>query len=265
VFKGWGHVEEAPPDPILGLTQAFLADTFDKKVNLGVGAYRDNDGKPYILNSVKKAAERVKGNNHEYAPIGGLLALQKTAIELALGPDNKVLKEKRNVTLQAISGTGALRVGAEFLNRFHKGTPVYLPNPTWANHIPLFKDSGLEVKTYSYYDPKTIGLDFNGLLNDIKNAPEGSIFLFHACAHNPTGVDPTLDQWKEISRVTKDKKHFAFFDCAYQGFASGDCEKDVQAVRLFVEDGHNIALAQSFAKNFGLYSTSWSYHLYCRK
>jgi len=146
-----------------------------------------------------------------------------------------------------------LRVAGEFLSRFLPNTPIYLPKPTWANHIPIFKDSGIEVKEYSYYNPATCGLKFEELLNDIKNAPEGSIFLYHACAHNPTGVDPTAEQWKEISRVTKERKHFSLFDCAYQGFASGDCEKDVVAIRQFIADGHNIAVCQSFAKNFGLY------------
>lgn len=253
VYNGWANVETAPPDPILGLSQAFQADTFDKKVNLGVGAYRDNNGKPYILNCVRKASERIQNHNHEYAGIAGVPSLGKVAAELAFGPNSPVLKEKRNVTMQSISGTGALRVAGEFLARFQPGTPIYLPAPTWANHIPLFKDSGLEVRSYGYYDPKTCGLNFKAMVDDIKNAPNGSIILYHACAHNPTGVDPTMEQWKELAGLTKDKGHFALFDCAYQGFASGDCERDVASVRLFVDEGLNIALCQSFAKNFGLY------------
>jgi len=191
--------------------------------------------------------------DHEYAPIIGALPIRQVSAELIFGKDSSVIREGRNVTVQAISGTGALRVAGEFLSRFLPNTPIYLPKPTWANHIPIFKDSGLEVREYTYYNPQTCGLKYEELLNDVKNAPEGSIFLYHACAHNPTGVDPTPEQWKEISRVTKERKHFALFDCAYQGFASGDCEKDVFAVRQFIEDGHNIAVCQSFAKNFGLY------------
>lgn len=156
--------------------------------------------------------------------------------------------------MQSLSGTGALRIGASFLGRFYPKRPIYFPKPTWGNHNPIFKDSGVgEQKEYRYYDPKNIALDFKGMIEDIKNAPNGAIMLFHACAHNPTGVDPNLEQWKEVSAVCKQKDHVVFFDSAYQGFASGDPVKDAAAVRHFVADGHNILFAQSFAKNFGLY------------
>merc|ERR1712137_395113 len=252
-YKGWSHVEQAPPDPILGLSQAFAADDHPKKINLGVGAYRDDQGKPFVLKCVKTAVERTANQNHEYAGIAGVPALTVAAAKLAFGPESPVLQEKRNVTVQSISGTGALRVAGEYLNRFQPNTALYLPTPTWAKHIPLFKDAGLQVRNYRYYNPNTCGLDFEGMKSDIKEAPEGSIILYHACAHNPTGVDPTVEQWNELSQLTKERGHFAMFDCAYQGFASGDCERDVYAVRKFVEDGHLIGLAQSFAKNFGLY------------
>jgi aspartate aminotransferase len=130
---------------------------------------------------------------------------------------------------------------------------VYLPQPTWANHIPIFADTGFGIKHYKYYDPSNCGLDFKGLLNDLNTAPDHSFVLLHACAHNPTGVDPTLEQWKELSALFKKKQHFAFFDCAYQGFASGDVDKDAAPVRTFVDDGHQVLVTQSFAKNFGLY------------
>jgi len=162
--------------------------------------------------------------------------------------------EDRLAITQSISGTGALRIGTAFLARHYPGAKtIYLPAPTWGNHIPISKDSGLEVKTYKYFDKKTVGLDFEGMKADIKAAPEGSIILLHACAHNPTGVDPTDAQWKELSDLMKEKKHFSFFDMAYQGFASGDILKDAFAVRYFVEQGHQILLCQSFAKNLGLY------------
>ena len=155
---------------------------------------------------------------------------------------------------QSISGTGALRIGGAFLARFYpEAKAIYLPSPTWGNHIPIFKDSGLEVKTYSYYDKQTVGLDFDNLKKDLLAAPDKSVFLFHACAHNPTGVDPTKEQWKEISQLVKQKGHFPFFDMAYQGFASGSVDADAFAPRHFVEEGHQIALCQSFAKNMGLY------------
>jgi aspartate aminotransferase len=192
--------------------------------------------------------------DHEYLPIAGFASFTKAAAELALGADSAHIKEKRIATVQTISGTGALRVAADFINRFLPGKEVYFPDPTWGNHPVIFKDAGVKViKNYRYYDPKTVGLDINGLLEDLKNATAESVIVLHACAHNPTGVDPNIDQWKQISNVCKEKKHFVLFDCAYQGFASGDPEKDVAAVRLFINDGHNIGLSQSFAKNFGLY------------
>jgi len=251
----WSHVEKGPDDPILGVTEAFKKDTHEKKMNLGVGAYRDDNNKPHILPSVKAAEKKIMDSNldHEYLPIIGLADFNKAAISLALGKDHPYLKEKKYTTIQTLSGTGALRVGAAFLGRFLPNSTVYLPTPTWGNHNPIFLDSGCKIASYRYYNPSNFGLDIDGLLADIKAAPEGSVILLHACAHNPTGVDPNIEQWRQISRACKERNHFVFFDCAYQGFASGDPEKDVAAVRLFIEDGHEIALCQSFAKNFGLY------------
>lgn len=250
----WANVPQGPPDAILGITEAFKADSFDKKINLGVGAYRDDQGKPYVLPSVRKAEDKVIHSrlNKEYAGITGVPEFTKAAAVLAYGKDSPALD--RLVITQSISGTGALRIGGAFLARFFPGAKkIYIPTPSWANHGAVFRDSGLEVAQYAYYDKNTIGLDFEGLIRDLKAAPNNSIFLFHACAHNPTGVDPTPEQWKEIEAVVKDKGHYSFFDMAYQGFASGDIHKDAFAVRYFVEQGHNICLAQSFAKNMGLY------------
>ncbi|KAI0171689.1 aspartate aminotransferase [Hypoxylon sp. FL1284] len=250
----WANVPQGPPDAILGVTEAFKADTFDQKINLGVGAYRDDQGKPYVLPSVRAAEDSVisKRLNKEYLGITGLPEFTKAAAQLAYGKGSSALD--RVVITQSISGTGALRIAAAFLSRFYPGDKtIYIPTPSWANHKAVFSDSGLKVEQYRYYDKKTIGLDFEGMLADIKAAPKGSMFLFHACAHNPTGVDPTVEQWKEISEAVKAQGHFAFFDMAYQGFASGDTDKDAFAVRYFVEQGHNICLAQSFAKNMGLY------------
>jgi aspartate aminotransferase len=172
----------------------------------------------------------------------------KATAVLAYGKDSSALD--RLAITQSISGTGALRIGADFLARHYPGAKkIYIPNPSWANHGAVFTDAGLKVEKYRYYNKDTIGLDFEGLVADIKAAPKESIFLFHACAHNPTGVDPTPEQWKQIEQVVKAQGHYCFFDMAYQGFASGDIHKDAFAVRYFVEKGHNIALAQSFAKN----------------
>jgi aspartate aminotransferase len=239
----------------LGITVAFNKDTDPRKINLGVGAYRGDDGKPFILESVREAENRIisKKMNHEYSPIGGSPEFCKVAADLQFGADSEVIKSKRNVSVQVLSGTGSLRVGAEFLGRFMPKAVVYQPEPTWANHIPIFADSRMQRKTYRYYEPKSRGLDFTGMKADIAAAPEGSVMLFHACAHNPTGVDPNLNQWAELSQICKDRKHFIFFDSAYQGFASGDPERDVKPIHHFIKDGHNPIITQSFAKNFGLY------------
>jgi len=249
-----------PPDPILGLNDAFNKDTDPKKVNLGVGAYRDDNGKPWMLPSVVEAEKRLleKGWNgvqqKEYAGIVGIKEFNDASLKFAYGADSPVIKENRVAAAQVLSGTGGGRLAFEFYARFlGKGTTVYMPDPTWANHLPMAKDAGLNLGTYRYYDKKTIGLDFSGMCEDIKNAKDGSVFMLHACAHNPTGVDPTVEQWKELSALMKKKNHLVFFDSAYQGFASGDAEKDAASMRIFVKDGHDIAIAQSYAKNFGLY------------
>nr|CAD7426626.1 unnamed protein product [Timema monikensis] len=256
IASWWSHVEMGPPDAILGVTEAYKRDTNPKKINLGVGAYRDDNGKPFVLPSVKKAEDklRAKGLDHEYAPIGGSAEFCNLSINLALGDGSEIVKNGLNATLQGISGTGSLRIGGAFLAQFFPGNKeVYLPTPSWGNHTPIFKHSGLAVKQYRYYDPKTCGFDFQGSLQDIAKIPERSIILFHACAHNPTGVDPNPEQWAEISHVVKQKNLFPFFDMAYQGFASGDVAKDAFAVRHFVKEGHEMVLTQSYAKNMGLY------------
>lgn len=218
----------------------------------GVGAYRDDKGKPYVLPSVRQAEEKiVQGlKDKEYAGITGVPQFTTAALDLAYGPDSAPVKEGRVVITQTISGTGALRIGGAFLERFYPGDKtVYIPNPSWANHGAIFKDSGLKVEKYRYYNKDTIGLDFEGLLEDLKSIPKGSIVLLHACAHNPTGVDPTEEQWKKIAEVVKAQEHFPFFDMAYQGFASGDTNQDAFALRYFIQQGLRPILAQSFAKN----------------
>ena len=253
----WSHVPQGPADPILGVSEAFKRDTDPKKLNLGVGAYRDDNNKPVIIKSVKEATKRIHDDqlNNEYAPIAGDPEFIKLALQLAYG-DAAPLKAGKVAGLQALSGTGALRLIGAFVNKFSAGgakPTVYVPNPTWGNHNTIFGDSGLQVKPYRYYLPKTKGLDLDGLLADVKAAPEKSVFVFHACAHNPTGVDPRPEQWRQISAAVKERQHFVVVDSAYQGFASGDPTKDAFAIQQFVQDGHQIALAQSFSKNFGLY------------
>lgn len=250
-------VPQAPEDPLFGLMRAYRADESPDKVDLGIGAYRDDNAKPWVLPVVKKADDILRANpelNHEYAPIAGIESFTSKAAELMLGADSPALKEKRATSIQTISGTGAVHLGALFLAKFFKGNrTVYVSNPTWANHHQIFNNVGLPTANYPYFDKKTKGLDFEGMKKAIKDAPDQSIILLHPCAHNPTGVDPTLDQWKELAEIIRAKKHFPFFDSAYQGFASGSLARDAAAVRYFIEQGFELLIAQSFAKNFGLY------------
>lgn len=255
----WQDVPLAPPDSIFKLTSAYKTDLFQKKVNLGVGAYRDDNNNPWVLPVVQKASHILLSDtslDHEYLPITGLPSFTTAAAKLILAPSSPAIQEQRVVSVQTISGTGANHLGALFLSRFYKwdGAPkIYLSNPTWANHYAIFKNVGIEPIDYRYYDPQTIGLDFEGFIGALQSAPERSVFLLHACAHNPTGVDPTEEQWKAIAEMMLARKHFAFFDCAYQGFASGDLDKDAWALRHFVDKGVALLVCQSFAKNAGLY------------
>ncbi|CAK1544209.1 unnamed protein product [Leptosia nina] len=252
----WGNVEMGPPDVILGITEAYKRDTNPKKVNLGVGAYRDDNGNPFVLPSVRKAEEIIhkKGLNHEYAPIGGEASYTDAVAKLAFGENSPVLKNKTNVTVQTLSGTGALRLGLEFITKHYaKNKEIWMPTPTWGNHPQICNTLNLSHKKYRYYDPKTHGFDLQGAIEDISKIPEGSIILLHACAHNPTGVDPKPADWEKLSHVIKERKLYPFFDMAYQGFATGDVDGDAFAVRHFVKEGHQVTLAQSFAKNMGLY------------
>jgi len=217
VTNFWASVPQGPADPILGVTDAFKKDTDKNKVNLGVGAYRDENGKPYLLESVAKAEDILhqKKLDKEYLPITGAAEFTKLASELAYGKDSKPLTENRIAVSQSVSGTGALRIATGFLSQFYSGPKVvYLPDPTWGNHVPLVEGTGMKVVRYRYFDKKTVGLDFEGMKEDIKNAESGSIILLHACAQNPTGIDPTQDQWRELSDLVKDKKHLPLFDMA---------------------------------------------------
>uniref|UniRef100_A0A383V9K1 Aspartate aminotransferase n=1 Tax=Tetradesmus obliquus TaxID=3088 RepID=A0A383V9K1_TETOB len=250
----FSHVEMAPRDPILGVTEKFLADKNPDKINLGVGAYRDDNGQPVVLESVREAERRVAGSHFmEYLPIGGLRDFVSESVKLAYGDDSPVVAAGQVAAVQSLSGTGSCRLFAEFQRRFMPHSSVYIPVPTWSNHHNIWRDAGVAQNGYRYYKPETRGLDFEGLMEDIKNAPNGSVFLLHACAHNPTGVDPTPEQWQAMSKLMLDKSHFAFFDMAYQGFATGDCTRDAAAIRIFIDDGHRVGLSQSYAKNMGLY------------
>ncbi|KAL1944607.1 hypothetical protein VTO73DRAFT_3037 [Trametes versicolor] len=252
------EVPLAPPDSIFKLTAAYRADTHPDKINLGVGAYRDDNGKPWVLPVVKKATDILLNDatlDHEYLNITGLPEYTAAAARLIFGDDSPVITEGRVASVQTISGTGANHLGALFLSKFYgwNDKRVYLSDPTWVNHHAIFPQVGVPVSTYPYYDPQTIGLAFPAFLDALKNASPRSVFLLHACAHNPTGVDPTREQWGAIADVMLEKDHFAFFDSAYQGFASGDLVNDAWAVREFVRRNVPLLVCQSFAKNAGLY------------
>ncbi|KAL1713481.1 pyridoxal phosphate-dependent transferase [Schizophyllum commune] len=257
--ESFDDVALAPLDVIFKLSADFKADTFPQKVNLGVGAYRDDNSKPWVLPVIKKANELLLNDDsvdHEYLPITGLPEFCDLSGKLLFGADSPVVKEKRLSTVQCISGTGSNHLAALFLSRFYKFNgekKAFISQPTWVNHFNIFRNVGIEPVTYPYYDPKTIGLDFDGFLGAVQNAPPKSVILLHACAHNPTGVDPTHEQWQTIARVMKERAHYAFFDCAYQGFASGDLDADAWAVRHFAAEGIPLLVCQSFAKNAGLY------------
>lgn len=251
------HVDEQPPDPIFGITDAFNKDTHPSKMNLGVGAYRDEEGKPWVLPTVIEAETRMLNErlfNKEYLPILGLPAFNKVAARLLFGESSKSESEDRLLSVQTLSGTGALSLAFTFLKRFLPGNPkVYITNPTWANHINLVQGVGLDWEYFRYYHAGTNGLDFDGMMEDLSKAPEGSIILLHVVAHNPTGVDPTEDQWRAILDLLRQRRLYPLLDCAYQGFASGSLEKDGFACRLFEQEGMEFMVCQSFAKNFGLY------------
>lgn len=251
--KIWSQVPEGPPDAILGIAQAFRAAPDEYKVNVCVGAYRDTKGMPWVLPSVRRAEEMMladENENKEYLPIEGDQAYVAKALKFAYGADAPL---ERIAGVQTLSGTGACRVGGQFLSDFYPNKNIYVPDPTWGNHHKIFAGVGLAVHTYRYYDRSTNRLNLDGMLKDFEDAPDGSILLLHACAHNPTGCDPTDEQWTKLLEVIKAKRHLIFFDSAYQGFASGDAEADARALRRVVDAGFPVLLAQSFAKNFGLY------------
>ncbi|MFV0662444.1 amino acid aminotransferase [Denitromonas sp.] len=247
-------VEMAPRDPILGLNEAFQADTRAEKVNLGVGVYYDDNGKIPLLAAVKAAEEqRLKlAPPRGYQPIEGAAAYNKAVQTLLFGANSALVEAGRAVTIEALGGTGALKVGADFLNRLDPKAKVYISDPSWENHRALFEAAGFEVGTYPYYDAATRGVNFSAMLEALNGFAAGSIIVLHACCHNPTGADLTLDQWKQVVEVIRARNLVAFVDMAYQGFADG-IEADAAALRLFADSGLEFFVSSSFSKSFSLY------------
>jgi aromatic-amino-acid transaminase len=247
-------VDMAPKDPILGVTEAYVADKNPNKVNLGVGVYTDDNGKVPLLECVRRAEDsRVKsGAPKSYLPIDGIAAYDKAVQELIFSRESTPLKDKRIVTVQALGGTGGLKIGADFLKQLSPGATVWISAPSWENHRALFEGAGFPVKEYPYYEPKTHGLNFEGMLGTLQKMPAGAIAVLHSCCHNPTGVDLTPEQWKQVLEVVQARGIVPFLDLAYQGFAEG-ADADAYAPRLFAEATQPIFLSSSFSKSFSLY------------
>lgn len=247
------QVELAPRDPILGITEAFIADANSSKVNLGVGMYYDDTGKVPILECVKRAEQILLGDAtpRTYLPIDGMPAYTRAVQNLILG-ESKAVTEQRAVTIQALGGTGALKLAADFLHRLNPSAQVWISDPSWENHRALFEGAGFVVKNYAYYDAATHGLNFNGMVESLKQAPDGTIVVLHACCHNPTGVDLSNDQWTTIIEIVKSRNLIPILDIAYQGFADG-LAQDGAVVKRFAEALHPVFIANSFSKSFSLY------------
>ncbi|RMX07898.1 aspartate/tyrosine/aromatic aminotransferase [Corticibacter populi] len=247
-------VELAPRDPILGLNEQYAADTNPKKVNLGVGVYFDENGKLPLLQAVQKAEAALQATPKArgYLPIDGLAAYDQAVKELVFGKDSEPVTSGRVATIQALGGTGGLKVGADFLRKLKPGAKVLISNPSWENHRAIFQNAGFEVGTYSYYDASRRGIDFDGLLADLKAAAEGTVVVLHACCHNPTGYDLTPAQWDQVIEVVKARQLTPFLDMAYQGFSQGLAE-DGAVVGKFIAAGLDFLVSTSFSKSFSLY------------
>ena len=247
-------VEMAPRDPILGLNEQFAADTNPNKVNLGVGVYFDDNGKLPLLQCVQAAEKAMmdKPAPRGYLPIDGIVAYDNAVKGLVFGADSDVVKSGRVSTVQAIGGTGGLKIGADFLKKVTPNAKVLISDPSWENHRAIFVNAGFEVGTYAYYDAAKRGVNFEGMLADLNAAAPGTIVVLHACCHNPTGYDITAAQWDQVIAVVKAKGLTAFLDMAYQGFGHGIAE-DGAVIGKFVAAGLNIFVSTSFSKSFSLY------------
>ncbi len=250
----FAHVPLAPRDPILGLNEAFAADSRSTKVNLGVGVYYDDNGKIPLLESVRRVESTMAADPKPrgYQPIEGPAAYTTAVQNLLFGASSPLLSDKRVVTAQGLGGTGALRIGADLLKRVVPDAQVLISSPSWENHRGIFEAAGFPVAEYRYFDPKTGGVDFAGMVADLEGAARNTIVVLHACCHNPTGADLTAAQWQTVVEVCQTRGLIPFLDMAYQGFAEG-IDADAAAVRAFVAAGIPFFVSSSFSKNFSLY------------
>ena len=250
----FASVELAPRDPILGLNEQFNADPNPAKVNLGVGVYFDEAGKLPLLQCVRQAeaqmaaAPRPRG----YLPIDGIAAYDRSVQTLVFGAESSAVQSGRIATVQALGGTGGLKLGADLLKRLQPNATVLISDPSWENHRALFESAGFVVRNHPYYDAKQGGIDFDGMLHALQGAAAGSIVVLHACCHNPTGYDLTPEQWQRVVDVVAARELVPFLDMAYQGFGHGIAQ-DGAAVGLFVAAGIDFLVSTSFSKSFSLY------------
>jgi len=247
-------VEMAPRDPILGLNEQFNADTNPAKVNLGVGVYTDENGKLPLLRCVAAAEAEMQASPKArgYLPIDGIAAYDKAVQGLVFGVDSPVLQARRVATVQAIGGTGGLKIGADFLKRLNPAAQVLISDPSWENHRALFTNAGFQVGSYPYYDAAKLGINFDGMLAALNAATEGTVIVLHACCHNPTGYDLTPAQWDQVVAAVKSRGLVAFLDMAYQGFGVG-IQEDGAVVQQFLAAGLDFFVSTSFSKSFSLY------------
>ncbi|CAI2063993.1 aspartate/tyrosine/aromatic aminotransferase [Serratia bockelmannii] len=248
-------ITAAPADPILGLTDIFRADARPNKINLGIGVYKDETGKTPVLTSVKKAEQYLLENEitKNYLGIEGIPAFASCTQVLLFGKESPIVADRRARTAQTPGGTGGLRVAADFIANQTSAKRIWISNPSWPNHKNVFSAVGLEVLEYAYYDAAKHALDFDGLLNSLKQAQAGDVVLFHGCCHNPTGIDPTAEQWAQLAELSVANGWLPLFDFAYQGFAKG-LEEDAQGLRIFAAKHQELIVASSYSKNFGLYN-----------
>ncbi|MCL1039229.1 aspartate/tyrosine/aromatic aminotransferase [Shewanella submarina] len=251
----FSQVTQAPADPILGLTEAFEADARSGKVNLGVGIYKDEAGETPVLRSVKQAEARLleQEKTKNYLGIDGVQAYNQAVLELLFGKGSELIAQNRAQASQAPGGTGALRIASEFVMSNTQSRTIWVSNPTWANHQNVFETAGLQVKEYTYYRAEDHGMDFDAMMADLATAEQGDLVLLHGCCHNPTGIDPTTEQWQQIGELCRDKGLVPLFDFAYQGFGAG-IEEDAQGLRIVAAMVPEMLVASSFSKNFGLYN-----------
>ncbi|MGC9494434.1 amino acid aminotransferase [Vibrio genomosp. F10] len=245
----------APADPILGLTEEFKKDTRSEKINLGVGIYKNEAGETPVLATVKKAEAALleTEKTKSYLTIEGTAEYGLAVQKLLFGADSDIVAQKRAKTAQAPGGTGALRVAGEFIKRQLGDVKIWISNPTWANHNGVFAAAGIETAQYGYYNAETKDKDFAGMVADLNTASAGDVVLLHGCCHNPTGIDPTEEEWEVLAKLISDKGLLPMFDFAYQGFAKG-VEDDAIGLRTFAKYNNEILVASSFSKNFGLYN-----------